>query len=499
MADRLKQKKSIRKILLDAGFIEARFSQVSAVGEKHLETWLKKGYQGDMAWLSKNMDIRKDPRLLYVKAKSIISLALPYLSNMPFENKLFGISKYAQGSDYHKIIKKILNSSISLIQKNVAEDFEARITVDSAPVMEKYWAVSCGLGWQGKNSNIINRNFGSFFFIAELICNIDFPADGPVQDMCGSCSKCIDACPTGAIVEPRVVDSRKCLSYQTIESKNLQWPEDLSENHSECVFGCDICQDVCPWNKFSVHLTVPELEKREFNDLDHPLYWFMVNEDEFKIRFRGSAVLRAGYKKYYENLKVVWLDREKKQVDNAIAIFNSYSDFLMDLSESMLDPGLFYKSYLQWLKNNSSLGSELWENWKDYMKMILSIYSEHERSRIFEIDPFSGKQFTKSMGFSLFGLCEWISAKLNIPQDHISDSIASVHKGNFLSFCWIISLYLCDWRISHFDQLGLYQKFLLNFQSKISENGGRIEHKQLKDIFNKLGRSRPVILLGLRN
>ena len=460
MSDISQLKKSIRNILLEAGFIAVRFARASAVSEIRMETWLQNGFHGDMDWLARNKHIRHDPRLLNKNAKTVISLALPYLTKTEAVTPRSGISKYALGTDYHKVIKKILKSCITIIQDEVDRKFEARIAVDSAPVMEKYWAVASGLGWQGKNSNILNKEFGSFFFLAELVCNIEIPADSPVQDYCGTCTKCIDACPTKAIVAPYVVDSRKCLSYQTIENKSALWPDELSSNHSGWIFGCDICQDVCPWNKFAIETPVSEFFVRKNNILRHPAYWFFINESEFRIRFRSSAVMRAGYRKFIENVKVILNEKESGFTTGGIDFYNSYSKIFVVDKSYWNDPKLFYIHFREWANSNRIFGNLMWENWDEYIINVDRIIQRISILGDIQVKANNGKHLTRSLGITYFDFCEWTAAKWDASVKEISTEFMTVKSDNFLSFIWHVSIYLSDKQRSHFDQLMSFDSLL---------------------------------------
>jgi epoxyqueuosine reductase len=227
-----------------------------------LDTWLKKNYNGKMAYMANYFDKRLDPRLLVDDAKSVITVILNYY---PEEKLADGktdikISKYAYGTDYHFVLKDKLSSLLTEINEKIGE-INGRVFVDSAPVMDKVWAKKSGLGWIGKNSNLINRQIGSFFFIGEIILDLELEYDGPIKDYCGTCTACIDACPTDAIVDAYVVDGSKCISYLTIELKD-QIPDEFKGKMENWAFGCDICQDVCPWNSFAKPHKTSEFERK---------------------------------------------------------------------------------------------------------------------------------------------------------------------------------------------------------------------------------------------
>jgi epoxyqueuosine reductase len=214
-----------------------------------LEKWLNNNHHGQMHYMENHFDKRLDPRLLVDGAKSVISLLLNYYPAETQKPDSYKISKYAYGQDYHLVIKEKLNQLLQFIQENIGE-VNGRAFVDSAPVLDKAWAVKSGLGWLGKNGNVITQKIGSFYFIAELIVDLELDYDSPTTDHCGSCTACIDACPTNAIIQPYVVDGSKCISYFTIELKD-NLPQEMKGKLDDWAFGCDVCQDVCPWNKFA--------------------------------------------------------------------------------------------------------------------------------------------------------------------------------------------------------------------------------------------------------
>lgn len=270
-----------------------------------LENWLNKNMHGQMSYMQNHFDKRLDPRILVPGAKSVISMLLNYYPSAEQQDKTAPkISKYAYGTDYHFVIKEKLNQLLEFIKINIG-DIEGRAFVDSAPVMDKAWAKKSGLGWIGKHSNLINKSSGSFFFIAELIIDLDLEYDGPIKDYCGTCTKCIDACPTDAIIGPNIVDGSKCISYYTIELKE-NIPNDVKGKFDNWAFGCDVCQDVCPWNRFSkphseTHFKAnDELLKLSKKD------WEEITEETFKRVFKDSAVKRtkfSGLKRNIEFLK----------------------------------------------------------------------------------------------------------------------------------------------------------------------------------------------------
>lgn len=286
--------KFIKNLATDFGFSFCGISKAEFLNDEapRLEEWLKRGYQGNMSYLENHFDKRLDPSLLVPGAKSVISLIYNYYPEKdlakPGEYK---VAKYAYGEDYHTVIKDKLKIFVERIQEHVGE-VQGRVFVDSAPVMERAWAKRSGLGWIGKNSLLLNRQMGSFFFLAELIIDLELEYDGPIKDYCGSCTACMDACPTEAIPEPYVVDGSKCISYFTIELKE-EIPTDVKGKFENWVFGCDICQDVCPWNSFSKPHREPRFNpSAEFQSLTTQ-DWKEITEDVFKKIFGKSALQRT--------------------------------------------------------------------------------------------------------------------------------------------------------------------------------------------------------------
>ncbi|MCU0445899.1 MAG: tRNA epoxyqueuosine(34) reductase QueG [Microscillaceae bacterium] len=269
-----------------------------------LEQWLNQNYQGEMAYMANHFDKRLDPRLLVEGAKSVISVLLNYYPNVSTsESDNYKISKYAYGTDYHFVLKDKLKQLLTFIYQNIGE-VSGRAFVDSAPVMDKVWAQKSGLGWIGKHSNLLNRQMGSFFFIGELILDLELAYDSPVGDFCGTCTRCIDACPTDAIVAPYVVDGSKCISYFTIELKD-QIPAEVQGKFENWIFGCDICQDVCPWNRFAKPHQVAEFEPSDKLLQMQKSDWEDISEDIFKELFKNSAVQRTKLKGLQRNIRFV--------------------------------------------------------------------------------------------------------------------------------------------------------------------------------------------------
>lgn len=282
------------------GISKAEFLEEEA---PRLESWLKNGMHGKMEYMENHFDKRLNPKLLVDDAKSVVSLMYNYYPEQIQNTKAPKISKYAYGKDYHEVIKEKLKEFLNTLKEKIG-DITGRAFVDSAPVLDKAWAKKSGLGWIGKNANLINKQQGSFFFIAELIIDIELEYDGPIQDYCGTCTKCIDACPTSAIVEPFIVDGSKCISYLTIELKDAI-PNEFKNKMDNWAFGCDVCQDVCPWNRFSV----PHNET-DFNNQTGLLNlnneeWHELTEETFNVIFKHSAVKRTKYKGLKRNLEFI--------------------------------------------------------------------------------------------------------------------------------------------------------------------------------------------------
>ena len=284
------------------GFTHCGISQAALLEEEapRLEQWLKNGMHGKMQYMENYFDKRLDPRLLVPGAKSVISFLLNYYPENKQVEGAPKISKYAYGTDYHTVIKEKLQDLLLFIRDSIGE-VNGRAFVDSAPVLDKAWARKGGLGWIGKNSNLLNKQMGSFFFLAELIIDLELEYDKPLtQDYCGTCSKCIDACPTEAIVKPFVVDGSKCISYFTIELKD-SLPED--SNLDGWAFGCDVCQDVCPWNRFSSPTKETEFTPAEGLLEMTEQQWYEITENVFKQMFKNSPLKRTGFNGLKRNLQ----------------------------------------------------------------------------------------------------------------------------------------------------------------------------------------------------
>jgi len=258
-----------------------------------------------MSWMERNFDLRIDPRKLVPGAKSVITLLLNYYPKEQQQPDAPLIAKYAWGKDYHDVIRAKLNELLASVKAMIG-DVDGRGFVDSAPVLERAWAVRTGLGWVGKNGNLLTKHSGSFFFIATLITDLELVPDAPfAADYCGSCTRCIDACPTEAIVSPSVINAHKCISYLTIELKHALMPQGLEHRNDNWVFGCDVCQDVCPWNRFSkatkesAFTPIPEILNLSKGE------WAMMSEEAFRKIFKGSPVKRAKWNGVMRNLSAI--------------------------------------------------------------------------------------------------------------------------------------------------------------------------------------------------
>lgn len=283
------------------GISKAEFLESEA---PHLDNWLKENRNGKMQYMENHFDKRLDPTKLVEGAKSVISLLYNYYPSELQQANNYKISKYAYGTDYHFVIKDKMKLLFQFIQDEIGA-VEGRIFTDSAPVLDKAWAERSGLGWRGKHSLLLHPKHGSFFFIAEIILDLELEVDGPIKDYCGTCTKCIDACPTGAIIEPYQVDASRCISYLTIELKDAMIPSEFHNKMEGWMFGCDICQDVCPWNKFaSPHkesLFNPHEQLFNMKTSD----WEEITEEVYRTLFKNSAVKRTKFSGLKRNIEVL--------------------------------------------------------------------------------------------------------------------------------------------------------------------------------------------------
>lgn len=272
--------------------------------EANLEAWLSKGYHGKMSYMENHFDKRLDPTKLVAGAKSVITLLYNYFPGPEQETpSTYKFAKYAYGKDYHFVVKDKLKSFFGFLQEEIGE-ISGRVFVDSAPVMERQWAAKSGVGWLGKNTLLINKNHGSFFFLAELILDLELEYDGPIKDYCGTCTKCLDACPTGALTEARILDASKCISYLTIELKDAI-PSEFKGKYENWIFGCDICQDVCPWNRFSKKHTEPEFKKSKGVEAVIAEGWVEFTEEVFRKLFKDSPIKRTKYQGLKRNIDFI--------------------------------------------------------------------------------------------------------------------------------------------------------------------------------------------------
>ena len=297
----------IKRLAADMGFNFCGIAKATKLDDdaERLETWLNKGMHGNMHYMERYFDLRVDPSRLVPGAKSVITLLLNYFPAEKQHEDSLKISKYAYGKDYHEVIRGKLNTLIDQMKITVGE-IHGRGFVDSAPVLERTWAQRSGLGWVGKNGNLINKQMGSFFFIATLITDLDLEADEMfAKDYCGTCTRCIEACPTDAILPDKVVDGSKCISYFTIELKEMLIPGEMKGKFDNWMFGCDTCQDVCPWNRFSkpnseIEFTpIPEILNLSTKE------WENMTEEKFKTLFKDSPLRRSKYSGIQRNLKFI--------------------------------------------------------------------------------------------------------------------------------------------------------------------------------------------------
>ena len=294
----------VKQIAQRLGFMACGISKATFLEEEapRLEKWLMQNHHGEMGYMARNFDKRLDPRKLVPGAKSVVSLLYNYYPNASQTDKdAPKLARYAYGKDYHHVIKDKLFEFMHDIQTEIGA-VEGRVFVDSAPVLEKAWAAKSGLGWVGKNTNLIRKHNGSYFFIAELIIDLELAADGAVTDHCGSCTACLDACPTNAFVAPYKLDASKCISYYTIELKDAI-PNEVKGQFDDWAFGCDICQEVCPWNRFSTPHNEPQFEPNPALMQLSKKDWHEITEEVFKRLFEASAVQRTGFNGLKRNLE----------------------------------------------------------------------------------------------------------------------------------------------------------------------------------------------------
>ncbi|MEQ8470710.1 MAG: tRNA epoxyqueuosine(34) reductase QueG [Marinoscillum sp.] len=294
----------VKSLASELGFSFCGISKAGFLEEEapKLEVWLKRGYQGKMGYLENHFDKRLDPTKLVPGAKSVVSLVYNYYPSEDQADAPYKIAKYAYGQDYHFVVKDKLKEFLNRLQESIGQ-VEGRAFVDSAPVHERAWAAKSGLGWIGKNSLLLNRQMGSFFFLAELIIDLELDPDGPMKDYCGTCTACQDACPTDAIPEPYVVDGSRCISYLTIELKD-EIPTEFQDKMEGWAFGCDICQDVCPWNRFSKPHAEPAFQPQGWEGFSKQ-DWVEMTQEVFSKVFKKSAVKRTKYSGLKRNIDFI--------------------------------------------------------------------------------------------------------------------------------------------------------------------------------------------------
>lgn len=308
----------IKTKALDLGFCEvgvARAERLEGEGSL-LAEWLARGYHGTMEWMVRNLDKRVDPRNIVPEAKSVVAVAVNYFTDVQHshDEQVGKISRYAWGDDYHDIVKQKLEQLLEFI-KSREGTAEGKVYVDTGPVLDKIWAQRAGIGWEGKHTNVITRDYGSWVFLGEIILNLELEYDVPAADHCGSCTLCIEACPTQAIVEPYVLDANRCISYLTIEHRG-EIAAELGEKFDRWIYGCDICQDVCPWNKkFAKSTEIREFFPREYTVAPNLDEWEMMTQDEFSKEFHKSAMKRTKHSGLMRNIRTV-RENEKLKMQN---------------------------------------------------------------------------------------------------------------------------------------------------------------------------------------
>lgn len=306
----------IKQKALEVGFHKIGVARAEALlrESEYLKEWLENGFHGEMRWLEREPEKRIDPKLIFAEAKSIVVVALNYFTPHEHEEtKAKGkVSRYAWGDDYHDVLKEKLRELLDFI-KTLEASADGKICVDTAPVMDKAWAVRAGLGWIGKHSNLITKEYGSWVFLGEILLNLELEYDAEtVENHCGTCTACLDACPTGALPAPFIVDSRACLSYATIELRSSEFPPDIKEKMNGWLYGCDICQDVCPWNRFEKPTEEARFEPRAGNaspDLGEIL---SLSPEKYAERFRRSAIKRAKLSGLQRNARALLGKSDKK-------------------------------------------------------------------------------------------------------------------------------------------------------------------------------------------
>ncbi|HXG37468.1 MAG TPA: tRNA epoxyqueuosine(34) reductase QueG [Bacteroidota bacterium] len=304
--------RKIKSKALELGFAKVGIARAEELTEegKRLREWLHRGYHATMDWMANNVEKRVDPRTILPNAQSVVCVAMNYYtegqhSDDPAVGK---ISRYAWGDDYHLVVTERVRQLSDYIRE-LEPSANAKVYVDTGPVMDKAWAVRAGIGWLGKHTNVITKEYGSWVFLGEVILDVELEYDQPIADFCGSCTACIEACPTGAIVEPYVLDSNRCISYLTIEHRE-PFPPELASNLQNWVYGCDICQDVCPWNRFQQPTTEAAFQPRAHTIAPRLTELAEMSETEFRERFRKSAVKRTKHQGLVRNAKAVLAEQK---------------------------------------------------------------------------------------------------------------------------------------------------------------------------------------------
>lgn len=306
----------IKNKALELGFHKVGIVAVEAldIEQKRLETWLEKGFHAEMRWMEREPEKRANPKIYYPEAKSIVAVALNYYTAHEHEQSSAKgkVSRYAWGDDYHDVMREKLRALLAWIKTEIPEA-DGKTCADIQPMMDKAWAARAGLGWIGKHSNLITKDFGSWVFLGELLLNLELEYDTQLEpDHCGTCRQCLDACPTNAIVENYLVDSNRCLSYATIELRAPHLPNEISKDLNGWLYGCDICQDVCPWNRFEKPTEEQRFEPREGNisaDLEEIL---SLSHEKYVVKFRGSAMKRTKLAGLQRNAEALQKNRKKQ-------------------------------------------------------------------------------------------------------------------------------------------------------------------------------------------
>lgn len=309
----------IKELAIEFGFLECGITRVRRLDEEeaHLDEWISRGYHGSMYYMEKNREMRLNPGLIMPEAVTVVSMLYNYYPgpDSATHNNSLKIARYAYGEDYHYVIREKLHLMLKALREKVGP-VKGRVFTDSAPVMERQWAQEAGLGWTGKNTLLLNKRFGSYFFLAEMLIDLECAADQPVQtDHCGTCTACIDACPTQAILPGKILNASECISYLTIEHKEAI-PDRFEGKLENWAFGCDICQEVCPWNRFSQAHEEPRFIPSEPVSNIQAAQWLDMSEESFTERFSDSPIHRAGLSKMKDNIRVAL----KKPLQNSQSV-----------------------------------------------------------------------------------------------------------------------------------------------------------------------------------